>query len=212
MPILQSIQIGLPKQYGDPTDPQAGGWTTGIFKSPIEGRVPVNERGVEGDGQADPKNHGGIDKAVLAYSADHYPYWRQELAIPDLPYGAFGENLSVFGQSEKDVCIGDRYQIGDVTLEVSQPRQPCWKLGRRWQEKLLPKWVVETGFCGWYFRVVQGGWIQNGQSVSLLSRPCPAWTIQRSNDLLYQKTVDPDALKELFLLSQLSWAWKQSLG
>src|SRR3984957_6338384 len=108
--ILYSIQIGMPKSYGfeDAVDTHDKPWATGFFKTPIEGPVFVATTNLVGDGQADLKNHGGTDKAVLAYSADHYPKWRDELRMPDMPHGAFGENLTIAGWSEESVCIGDR--------------------------------------------------------------------------------------------------------
>jgi MOSC domain-containing protein YiiM len=131
--VLYSVQIGTPKNYGfeDAVDAHDKPWTTGFFKAPIEDPVFVGTTNLVGDGQADLKNHGGIDKAVLAYSADHYPKWRDELRMPDMPCGAFGENLTIVGLSEESVHIGDIFRIGTATFEVSQPRQPCWKLARR---------------------------------------------------------------------------------
>ena len=103
----------------------------------MEGKVWLDRCNLFGDGQADLKNHGGHEKAVLAYSVDHYPDWRIELNHRELPYGAFGENFTIEGLAEKSVCIGDTYVAGDVRLQVSQPRQPCWKISRRWQIKDL---------------------------------------------------------------------------
>src|ERR1700680_3683799 len=137
--ILYSIQIGTPKSYGfeEAVNTHDKPWTTGFFKTPIEGPVFVGTTNLAGDGQADLINHGGVDKAVLAYSADHYPKWRDELHIPDMPFGAFGENLTISGLTEESVCIGDIFRVGSVKFEVSQPRQPCWKLARRWRTHAL---------------------------------------------------------------------------
>src|ERR1700691_466460 len=111
--ILYSVQIGIPTSYGfeDAVDTHDKPWTTGFFKTPIEGSVFVGTTNLVGDGQADLKNHGGVDKAVLAYSAEHYPKWREDLHIPDLPFGAFGENLTIVGLTEESVCIGDIVRI-----------------------------------------------------------------------------------------------------
>ena len=130
LPILLSIQVAKPKSYGTPDaiETHDKPWTTGFFKMPVLGPVAVSLTQIAGDGQADLKNHGGPDKAILAYSADHYPDWRERLLMPDMPYGAFGENLTVGGLTEESVCIGDVLGIGPLTVEVSQPRQPCWKL------------------------------------------------------------------------------------
>ena len=113
--------------------------------------------GIAGDQQADRENHGGLDKAVLAYSADHYAFWRVHLNLPDMPHGGFGENLTIAGLDESSVCIGDRWQAGNVVFEVSQPRQPCWKMGRRWNIADLPKQVIQNGKSGWYLRVLVEG-------------------------------------------------------
>src|SRR5271168_5224037 len=179
--ILFSIQVGAPRSYGfeDAVDAHDKPWTTGFFKAPVEGPIFVGATNLAGDGQADLKNHGGIDKAVLAYSADHYPKWREELRMPEMPYGAFGENLTIAGLSEESVCIGDILRIGKVTFEVSQPRQPCWKLARRWRMHELTALVVRNGRSGWYLRVQEQGWIEAGMPVDLIDRPNPAWSIAR---------------------------------
>jgi MOSC domain-containing protein YiiM len=209
-----SIQVGMPKQLGDPTStsPMTASWTTAFYKSPISGPVQVQQLGLEGDGQADLTNHGGVDKAVLGYAAVHYIYWKEHLGKDVLDGGAFGENLTIHGQTEASVCIGDRWQLGNCVLEVSQPRQPCWKLGRRWQEKMLPKWVVQTGFSGWYYRVVAEGTIHTNIEMHLVSRPNPQWSVARANDILYGREIDATAMTELMLLDTLSASWKESLG
>ena len=185
--ILSSIQIGLPSTYGSAqaADPHDKAWTTGFFKTEIEGPVFAGKTNLAGDAQADLENHGGIDKAVLAYSADHYPLWREELCMPDLPAGAFGENLTIAGLGEQSVCIGDVFRIGPATFEVSQPRQPCWKLARRWRMHGLPGLVVGNGRSGWYLRVQEEGWIEAQMSVQLIERPNPDWTISRANEILH---------------------------
>ena len=110
---------------------------------------------------------------MLAYSADHYPKWRDELRMPDMPFGAFGENLTIAGLSEESVCIGDIFRIGEVTFEVSQPRQPCWKLARRWRMHELTGLVVRNGRSGWYLRVLEEGWIEAQMPVDADRAPQP---------------------------------------
>ena len=149
---LLSIQVATPETIRD----HEGEWKTAFFKRPVTGPQTVEKLGIAGDGQADRKHHGGIDKAVLAYAASHYATWKDELKIEFIA-GGFGENLTIEVWDETSVCVGDQFRIGDVTLEVSQPRQPCWKLGRRWSEKTLPKQVIQNGRTGWYFRVLQTG-------------------------------------------------------
>ncbi len=211
MPTIGSIQTSRVRTLGTPgaADPMDRVWSTGFFKEPVGGAVRVTQSGVVGDEQADRVNHGGPDKAVLAYSADHYPGWRTELAL-DLPFGAFGENLTVSGLTEADVCVGDVWRAGAVVFEVSQPRQPCWKLARRWRVKTLPATVVETGRSGWYLRVRTDGDLTAGTDLVLEQRPNPDWTICRANEVMYH--VEDEALAwELARVPQLSMSWREML-
>jgi len=207
--VLYSVQVGTPKSYGfeDAVDTHDKPWTTGFFKTPIEGPVFVGTTNLAGDGQADLKNHGGVDKAVLAYSADHYPKWRRELSLPDMPSGAFGENLTIAGLSEESVCIGDVFHIGTVTFEVSQPRQPCWKLARRWRMHELLGLVVRNGRSGWYLRVLEEGWIEAQMPVTLIERPNPAWPITRANEILHHRQTDLRLTLELASVPGLANSW-----
>jgi MOSC domain-containing protein YiiM len=211
--ILYSIQIGMPKSYGfdNAVDSHDKPWATGFFKTPIEGPVFVATTNLVGDGQADLKNHGGTDKAVLAYSADHYPKWRDELRMPDMPCGAFGENLTIVGLTEGSVCIGDIFRIGAVTFEVSQPRQPCWKLARRWRMHELTGLVVRNGRSGWYLRVLEEGWIEAQMPVALIERPNPAWSIARANKILYHCKTDLPLTLELANVPRLADSWVEEL-
>src|SRR6266478_1909237 len=131
MPTIVSIQVGQPTtyEYEGARDGKSRQWTTAFFKSPVAGSVHVGPMGLTGDQQADRENHGGLDKAILAYSTDHYAFWRPHLNLPEMPYGGFGENLTIAGLDETAVCIGDLWRAGQVLFEVSQPRQPCWKMG-----------------------------------------------------------------------------------
>jgi MOSC domain-containing protein YiiM len=210
---LCSIQVGRPQNYGweDAIDVHDKPWTTGFFKTPVEGPVFVGQTNVTGDGQADLKNHGGIDKAVLAYSADHYPKWREELAIPDMPHGAFGENLTIAGMNERSVCIGDILRIGPVTFEVSQPRQPCWKLARRWRIHVLTGLVVQNSRSGWYLRVLEQGWLAAPEPVVLLDRPNPDWPIARANQILHHCKSDLKLTLELADVPRLATSWVEEL-
>lgn len=212
-PSLLSIQVGLPRDYGSPAaaDPHDRPWTTGFFKQPVTGPVQVARTQLAGDGQADLSVHGGVDKAVLAYSADHYTQWRLELGLPDLPHGAFGENLTITGLDESTVCIGDVWQFGPVRLEVSQPRQPCWKLARRWRLTDLPRRVVDTGRTGWYFRVLTEGAVIAGLTPELVERPHGEWTIARANDVHYHGRADRASTAALAACAALSESWRMHL-
>jgi len=186
-------------------------WTTSFFKKAVAGPVTVFATSLAGDGSADLKNHGGVDKAILAYSADHYPIWKEELSLADMPYGAFGENLSITGLDESSVCIGDLWRLGTTLLQVTQPRQPCWKLARRGRIKDLAARVVVNGKCGWYLRVIEQGTIEAGQRLERIDRPNPTWTIARAHDVMHHRKDDRALATELAALPELSLAWKLSL-
>ncbi|RMD61489.1 MOSC domain-containing protein [Candidatus Parcubacteria bacterium] len=188
-PRLISIQVGRPRQLGieGAPDPMDRPWVTSFFKDPVDGPVWLGLTNLAGDGQADRENHGGPDKAVLAYAAAHYPLWRSELGRPDLPFGAFAENFTIEGLTEASVCIGDVYAIGDVRVQVSQPRQPCWKIARRWRIKDLTARVRETGRTGWYLRVLAEGYVEPGLPVTLIERPYPQWTVARATEIMHRR-------------------------
>jgi MOSC domain-containing protein YiiM len=212
-PVLVSIQVGLPQTRGTDgaDDPMDQPWTSGFVKEPVHGSVRVGRTNLDGDGQADLRVHGGVDKAILAYSAEHYPLWRDELVTSNLPYGAFGENFTVAGLDERTVCIGDVWQIGDVRVEVSQPRQPCWKLARRWRRPDLPERVIENGRSGWYFRVLTEGQVTAGQALTLLERPFARWTVADATDVRLHRAADRLATAELADLAALAESWRIAL-
>lgn len=186
-------------------------WTTGFDKRPVAGPVWLGVTNLDGDGQADLAHHGGPDKAVLAYSADHYEPWRRELEMPVLPFGAFGENFTVEGLTERTVCLGDIWQAGDAVLQVSQPRQPCWKLARRWRLKTLALRVQESGRTGWYLRVLNEGVVAAGLPLQLRDRPHPIWTVERANWVMHFDKSDLTAAAELAALPPLAASWRATL-
>jgi MOSC domain-containing protein YiiM len=211
--VLASVQVGRPRWHGTPgaADPFDRAFATGFWKDPVAGPVMVRATNLDGDGQADLENHGGADKAVLAYAAAHYPRWREELAVPDLPHGGFGENLTVGGLTEPDVCIGDVWRVGGAVLEVSQPRQPCWKLARRWRVKTLPARVIDTGRSGWYLRVVEEGLIEAGQPVEVVDRRRPGWTVERAHRVMFFHRADAGENAALAAVPELSLSWREVL-
>lgn len=213
MTMLASIQIGRPRTLGDPSsdDPFTREWTTAIFKEPVEGPVTVERDGIIGDGQADRTAHGGPDKAICVYSADHYPFWRDDLARPELPFGAFGENFTVAGVQEPDLCIGDVLRIGQIVVEVSQPRTPCWKLARKWGTRTLPARVVETGHSGWYLRVRETGEVEAGADFVLEDRPHADWTLSRANRVMHYRDGGAAAAAELAAIPALAESWRATL-
>jgi len=135
--------------------------------------------------------------------------FQTRLTVDRIPYGGFGENLSITGLDEKSVCIGDVWSVGTVLFEVSQPRQPCWKLARRWNFKELPKLVVQSARSGWYFRVKRTGQIQANDVVDLVSRPNPDWTVHAANRVFYGTS--RDERRKLAQVPGLSAAWQESL-
>jgi MOSC domain-containing protein YiiM len=213
-PRLLSIQTGKPADHGtegapDPTDRP---WITGFFKTPVSGPLFLRTVNLDGDGQADLVNHGGPDKAVCAYPAGHYDAWRRELGLPEMPFGGFGENFTVGGLTEAEVCIGDVWRVGGALVQVSQPRQPCWKLARRWRIKDLPGRVVETGRTGWYFRVLQEGAVSLDLPMTLVERPVPHWSVGRANRVMHHDKSDVGVAAELASVRHLSASWKEALS
>ena len=164
---------------------------------------------LKGDEQSDRAEHGGSDKALCVYSQDHYGYWQS--IIGDIAGGSFGENLTVEGLREEDVRIGDIYEIGEALVQVSQPRQPCWKLARRWRIKDLTKQVEQTGFTGFYFRVLRHGFIEAGQEFSLIERGEEKWTVAKCNDLMHHDRKNLIEIQELCDYQPLSANWKDNL-
>lgn len=213
-PVLASIQVGLPQSYGHEgaDDPMDRPWQSGFFKQPVEEPRWLGKANLVGDGQADLVNHGGDDKAVLCYAASHYPDWRDELGRPDLPYGAFGENFTIEGLTERSVCLGDTFQLGDAVIQVSQPRQPCWKLAWRWRLKELTALVERSGRTGWYIRVLQEGEVGPGIPVTLLDRPCPEWTVTKVAQVMRWRKNQPDVAGALAGNEYLAASWRDRLA
>lgn len=206
---LLSIQVGRPQTVGDAdaSNPMEKLWTTSFWKTCVHHPVEVFSTHVDGDEAADKKNHGGADKAVCVYNADHYPQWQERLQLPQFGAGAFGENFTTQGFDETNVCIGDVWRIGDAVFEVTQPRQPCWKIARRWRIKELTAYVDQTGWSGWYLRVLQTGIIAAGMTIQRAENPHPSWTVQRANRVaLHDRSNRPDAM-ELASLPALSESW-----
>src|SRR5512143_1762254 len=206
MAAIISIQVGLPQQLEEPQadDGHAISCRSAIYKQPVNGPVWAGKTDLAGDGQADLRVHGGPDKAVYAYPSEHYPAWQAELGLPEMPYGAFGENLTVAGLLEGEVCIGDIYWAGDVQLQVSQPRGPCWKLARRWGVKDLAVRFARSGRTGFYLRVLQEGYLSPGMALELVERPAPQWSVLLAHRLLEGAHLDPQAAAALSELPELS--------
>lgn len=211
---LVSIQVGLPRTiHPDATgDPHNDSWTTGFFKTPVHGKIWLKRDNLEGDGQADLHNHGGAEKAINAYPHEHYTYWKETLDLQNLDVGAFGENFTITGLLECDVCIGDVFHIGEARIQISQPRQPCWKLSRRWRVKDFAVQVQDTGRTGWYFRVLTEGFVEAGNPLVLIQRPNPQWTVALANTIMHHRTSDIEAARSLMECGSLAVRWKDTLA
>ncbi len=202
-----AVRAGLARLRESPL----GVWRSAIEKHVVQGPARVHRLGILGDDQADRENHGGVDKAVLAYSREHYPGWQEELQRPDFLPGAVGENLEITGQSESDVCVGDTYRIGEVLFQVSQPRQPCWKPARLHGLPDLTARMAKSSRTGWYFRVLEEGMLEAPCQVERVACPHPDWTVERANKLVYLKAEGVEARMELAGLPELSQAWQRWL-
>lgn len=184
-----------------------------IAKQPVTGPVAVGALGLAGDEQADLVHHGGRDKAIHHYPHDHYPLWAKAIGAHPLLacYGAFGENIATEGVTESEVCIGDRFRLGTALVEVSQGRQPCWKLDHRFGNKAMLAGVVKTRRSGWYYRVIESGAVSAGDAFELVARPLHEWTVARVFGLLIggEGKRDPAAVRALAGLDVLAEPWRK---
>ena len=162
---LLSVNVGLPKDVSW----QGRTVFTGVFKDPVPGVRRVGRLNVDGDGQGDLAGHGGEQRAVFVYQIDSYRYWERELGRHDFVYGQFGENFTVEGLGDDEVCIGDRYQIGSAIFEVTQPRVTCYRVGIRMNDPRIPALLVSHHRPGFYFRVLEEGEVQAGDGIIKLS-------------------------------------------
>ena len=184
--------------------------STGIFKKPTAGSIYIGTENIAGDKQADLKNHGGKDKAVYAFSSDHYSYWASILKDPDLKPGAFGENLTISGLDEAQIHIGDIISIGKSLLEVSQPRVPCFKLGMALNNKNLPKLFIDHGATGVYFRVLEQGHIKPGDKVEVIKSEPSKVAVKSLFRAYFDNSFEEaiNVIERAIDLSQLAEEWR----
>lgn len=189
----------------------AGGVPSGIDKRAVAGRVWLGHAGFAGDAQGDRRHHGGPEKAVHHYPFEHYALWRDEIGMCDLLSrpGAFGENVSTIGLAEADVAVGDTFRVGGALIQVSQGRQPCWKLDRRFGVPGIARRVQRNGWTGWYHRVLEEGHVGEGDEFVLVDRPAPAWTIERLWRALHVDTLNLDELAVMATLPHLADGWRR---
>ncbi len=183
---------------------------SGIAKSKIDSAVLLTELGLAGDEQADLVNHGGPDKALCVYSFHHYPQW-ESLLNHSLPFGSFGENFTVQHVDESDIHIGDLFRIGSAVVQISQPRQPCWKLAMKWGLDELPLLVTESGATGFYFRVLEPGEVMPGDQLQLkISHPARV-TVAEANRVMHKDKQDIEGINRLLAIEELSSSWVVTL-
>lgn len=202
---IQSVLAGKIAPLGPRDAP------SGIDKKPVAGKVRLTFEGLDCDAQGDRKVHGGPEKALHHYPHDHYALWREDIGgNPRLDtVGAFGENISIAGLDEHTVAVGDRFRLGTALIEVSQGRQPCWKLNIRFGLPDMAVRVQKTGRTGWYYRVLEEGLVEAGNSMVLVDRPSPEWTLHRIWHLFYVDMLDYEQLTRLAQLPHLAESWKR---
>lgn len=207
---LEAICIGKVRSYTSET-PISGknSWTTAFHKSPLHTPALFAQDKVTGDEQGDRRHHGGRENAVLAYSIDHHAAWKKKYGVDEIPFGAFGENLSVRGATDSDVCVGDVWKIGSVKLVVTKPRQPCSTFARCWSRPDLVEHVIATRSGGWYLRILVAGSVQAPHPIELIERPSPKWTIARLMEAFYERKDDRQLSRELAELETLPTSWRE---
>jgi ferredoxin-NADP reductase/MOSC domain-containing protein YiiM/ferredoxin len=203
---LVSVNVGLPKNV----DWHGKSVYTGIYKTPVEGPVLARRLNLDGDGQGDLGGHGGEQRAVLVYQTESYAYWADTLGRDDLQPGSFGENFTVSGLSDAQVCIGDRYRIGEAEFEVTQPRVTCFRVGLRLGEPQLPNLLVAHHRPGFYLRVITEGAVRAGDPIVRTRRGRHQLSVADVDALLYLPGRDQERLRDAVDIPALSPGWQQS--
>ena len=203
---LLSLNVGMPRDVR---------WRgelihTGIWKTPVEGPRLVTRLNVDGDGQGDPIGHGGVNRAVFVYQIESYRYWQEQLDRDDFVYGQFGENFTVQGMADDEVCVGDRYRIGTAIFEVSQPRVTCFRLGVRMNEPRMPSLVVAHRRPGFYLRTLQEGLVQAGDRIEKLASGPEQMSVAEIDGLLYLPNRSHARLGRALNIAALSEGWRAS--
>lgn len=205
MPSVLSLQVGRIAPLGPKRVPSA------FVKQTVDGSVNAQRLGLDGDEQADLRVHGGPDKAIYFYPSEHYPRWvvdvprHEQMLLP----GAFGENVTTIGFDEETIAIGDVLAIGSTEMQVTQPRQPCFKLGLRFADNSLGRIMLHSGRTGWYVRVLSHGALKAGDEIRVIRRPNPQWSIARFNQFIRHRSATIEELNELSQLEGLAEEWRQ---
>ena len=205
---LIAVNVGLPQDVS---------WRgrfvhTGVWKHSVDGPQMVRTLNIDGDGQGDLGGHGGPHRAVLVYQLASYEYWRTQLGRSDLEYGQFGENFTVEGLSDDEVCIGDQYEIGSALFEVSQPRVTCYRVGMRLGEARLPALLVSHRRPGFYLRVLREGVVRAGDPIDKVAGGPGRMTVADIDALLYLPGHEREAMGRALGIGALSPGWKSSFA
>ena len=203
---LLSVNVSLPREVAHGSETVS----SGIFKEPVADRVMLRRSNLEGDGQADLENHGGIYRAAYAYSIENYDHWRRELSRADLTFGQFGENFTVEGMVEDDIHIGDVFRVGDALVEVTQPRPPCFKLGIKMGMAGFPKMFLASGRVGFYLRVLEEGGVGAGDAFERVESDPGRMTVREMSHLLFFEPKNLEGAKRALRVRALSPGWRDS--
>lgn len=200
--------IGRPRSH---TDERGKTWRSAIFREPIAGPIMLEARGLVGDQVADTQNHGTPDQAVCCHPLAHYAYWNERYGLAgdaQIGPGGVGENWTIAGAEEADVCIGDVYDVGAARVQITAPRYPCSKQERKLRLPEFTARAMETLRTGWYLRVLTPGVVQAGDTLTLVARPNPELSIRRVNANMFH-TFDEGFARELLAAPELSAGWKR---
>jgi MOSC domain-containing protein YiiM len=201
---LLSVNVGRPREI----EWQGRMLRTGIFKEPVSGPVMMRTLNLDGDGQADLTVHGGVEKAVYAYPVEHYAYWQEQLGV-SLPWAKFGENLTVAGLLEQDLCIGDRLRVGAAEVIVTQPRFPCSKLAARFQRPQMVDWFLASRRSGFYVAVAREGLVAAGDTIEVLSRDRNGVSVADFVRVYASDTDDVATMLRLMEVAALPAKWRE---
>src|SRR6266403_1434131 len=203
---LLSVNVGLPRDI----EWKGKSVHTAVWKDAVRGRRKVERLNIDGDGQGDLQGHGGEHRAVLVYQIDSYRYWERFLGRKDFIFGQFGENFTVEGLPDDEVCIGDRYRVGDAIFEVTQPRVTCYRVGIRMNEPRMPALLVAHHRPGFYFRVLQEGEVGAGDDVVKIADGPERVTVAEIDALLYLPGHSREQLQRALRIPALSKGWRSS--
>ena len=201
---IKSIRVGKPVslQYKNKLVQSA------IYKDEVDHPIYVTKTNLDGDEQSDLKHHGGPDKAICVYPSEHYLYWSKKIGHL-FQAGDFGENLTLCGLTEDTVMIGDVLKAGDCLFQVTQPREPCYKIAARHNIDQLPFWIRETGYSGYYLRVLEEGYLTKGASIEIIDRNSQAYTVAYANQIMHHDSMNMEAIHKILSVDALSESWKK---